>query len=120
MPLERTIGGVSRDCGERYPGPMERKSRSMARDRSPPTPPLSAPRGMPGRVLLISTSSSSARDMGARCAPPAWLERGREWVPGTFPDRLFNFLPLRRRPTWINQQISHNRLGLFGLYDGDV
>ena len=50
----------------------------------------------------------------------AVLERGREWVPGTFPDRLFNFLPLRRRPTWINQQISHNRLGLFGFYDGDV
>jgi len=50
----------------------------------------------------------------------AVLERGREWVPGTFPDRLFNFLPLRRRPTWINQQVSHNRLGLFGFYDGDV
>ena len=50
----------------------------------------------------------------------AVLERGREWVPGTFPDRLFNFLPLGRRPSWMNQQMTHNRLGLFGFYDGDV
>jgi cholesterol oxidase len=51
------------------------------------------------------------------------LERGREWVPGTFPDRLSSFnplLPFSRRPSWLREQLSANRLGLFGFHEGDV
>jgi cholesterol oxidase len=51
------------------------------------------------------------------------LERGREWVPGTFPDRLSPFnllLPFSRRPSWLREQLSDNRLGLFGFHEGDV
>jgi len=52
------------------------------------------------------------------------LERGREWVPGTFPDRLASFNPLMpfdRRPSWLREQLSgNNPLGLFGFYAGDV
>lgn len=53
----------------------------------------------------------------------ALLERGREWVPGTFPDRLvsFNpFHPLSRRPSWMSEQLDGNPLGLFGFHSGDV
>ena len=51
------------------------------------------------------------------------LERGREWVPGTFPDRLSSFnplLPFSRRPSWLREQLSANPLGLFGFHEGDV
>jgi cholesterol oxidase len=49
------------------------------------------------------------------------LERGREWVPGTFPSQLSNFNPLSDRPSWMGEQLSRNPLGLFGFYDrGDV
>jgi cholesterol oxidase len=52
------------------------------------------------------------------------LERGREWVPGTFPDRLASFNPLMpfdRRPSWLREQLSgNNPLGLFGFHAGDV
>ena len=48
------------------------------------------------------------------------LERGREWVPGTFPDRLMNFNPFGNRPAWLSQRLAKNPLGLFGFYDGDV
>jgi cholesterol oxidase len=52
------------------------------------------------------------------------LERGREWVPGTFPDRLAPFnplLPFDRRPSWLREQLSgDNPLGLFGFHHGDV
>ena len=52
------------------------------------------------------------------------LERGREWVPGTFPDRLASFnplMPFARRPSWLREQLSgNNPLGLFGFHAGDV
>jgi cholesterol oxidase len=51
----------------------------------------------------------------------AVLERGREWVPGTFPDRLASFNPFaRRRPSWLSEQLSNNPLGLYGFHMGDV
>ena len=53
----------------------------------------------------------------------AVLERGREWVPGTFPEQLtsFNpFNPFSRRPSWLSEQLSSNPLGLFGFHGGDV
>jgi cholesterol oxidase len=49
------------------------------------------------------------------------LERGREWVPGTFPAQLTTFNPFSRRPSWMGEQISRNPLGLYGFFDlGDV
>jgi cholesterol oxidase len=48
------------------------------------------------------------------------LERGREWVPGTFPDSLVNFNPFAKRPSWLSQRLAKNPLGLFGFYDGDI
>lgn len=53
----------------------------------------------------------------------AVLERGKEWAPGTFPDRLTSFnplLPFSRRASWFREQLSANPLGLFGFHDGDV
>jgi cholesterol oxidase len=51
------------------------------------------------------------------------LERGREWVPGTFPERLSSFnplMPFNRRTSWMREQLSANPLGLFGFHEGDV
>jgi cholesterol oxidase len=51
------------------------------------------------------------------------LERGREWVPGTFPERLTSFnplMPFNRRTSWMREQLSANPLGLFGFHEGDV
>jgi cholesterol oxidase len=51
------------------------------------------------------------------------LERGREWVPGTFPQHLMSFnplIPFVRRTSWMSEQRPYNPLGLFGFYDGDV
>ncbi len=49
------------------------------------------------------------------------LERGREWVPGTFPSHLTSFNLFARRPSWMGEQLSRNPLGLYGFYDqGDV
>ncbi len=49
------------------------------------------------------------------------LERGREWVPGTFPDSLANFRPFSRKSSWLGQQLTRNPLGLYGFHNqGDV
>src|SRR5262249_58386788 len=49
------------------------------------------------------------------------LERGREWVPGTFPSSLANFQPFSKRSSWLREQLVHNPLGLFGFHNqGDV
>jgi cholesterol oxidase len=51
----------------------------------------------------------------------AVLERGREWVPGTFPNSLANFRPFSRRSSWLRAQLATNPLGLFGYHNqGDV
>ena len=49
------------------------------------------------------------------------LERGREWVPGTFPNSLANVRPFSRRSSWLRAQLATNPLGLFGFHNqGDV
>lgn len=49
------------------------------------------------------------------------LERGLEWVPGTFPDRLAQFRVFNRAPSYLNQDLERNPQGIFGLYnEGDV
>jgi cholesterol oxidase len=49
------------------------------------------------------------------------LERGREWVPGTFPDSLAGFRPFSKRSSWLRERLSRNPLGLFGFHNqGDL
>jgi cholesterol oxidase len=90
-------------------------------------------RARPGRadfdVLIIGSGYGGAvcaarlaahRRPGVRIG---LLERGREWVPGTFPQHLLSFNPLTpfvRRTSWMGEQRPYNPLGLFGFYDGDV
>jgi cholesterol oxidase len=87
----------------------------------------------PGRpdfdVLIIGSGYGGAvcaARLGAQRRPGvsiAVLERGREWVPGTFPDRLTSFnplMPFSRRASWLKEQLSGNPLGLFGFHEGDV
>jgi cholesterol oxidase len=51
----------------------------------------------------------------------AVLERGIEWVPGTFPNSLANFDPVSKRSSWLREQLIYNPLGLFGFHtQGDV
>ena len=97
---------------------------------------LRASRGArPGRadfdVLVIGSGYGGAvcaARLAARRRPGVRigvLERGREWVPGTFPQHLLQFNPLNpfafmRRTSWMGEQRPQNPLGLFGFYDGDV
>jgi cholesterol oxidase len=95
---------------------------------------LRASRGArPGRAdfdVLIIGSGYGGAVCAARLAAQrrpgvriGLLERGREWVPGTFPQHLMSFNPLTpfvRRTSWMNEQHPYNPLGLFGFYDGDV
>jgi cholesterol oxidase len=84
--------------------------------------------GQPDFDVLIVGSGYGGSVCAARLAAErrrgvriALLERGREWVPGTFPTHLTSFNPLARRPTWMGEQLSRNPLGLYGFYDrGDV
>jgi cholesterol oxidase len=49
------------------------------------------------------------------------LERGLEWVPGTFPTSLASFSPVSKRSSWLREQLAHNPLGLFGFHNqGDM
>jgi cholesterol oxidase len=49
------------------------------------------------------------------------LERGQEWVPGTFPFAIANFSPFSRQASWLRQRLSTNPLGLFGFHNqGDM
>jgi cholesterol oxidase len=49
------------------------------------------------------------------------LERGREWVPGSFPFAIANFSPFSRQSSWLRQRLSTNPLGLFGFHNqGDM
>jgi cholesterol oxidase len=93
---------------------------------------LRAHRGSrPGRpdfdVLIIGSGYGGAvcaARLAARRRPGVKigvLERGLEWVPGTFPNSLANFSPISRRSSWLREQLAHNPLGLFGFYNqGDV
>lgn len=84
--------------------------------------------GRPDFDVLIVGSGYGGAVCAARLAAErrrgvriALLERGREWVSGTFPTHLTSFNPLARRPTWMGEQLSRNPLGLYGFYDrGDV
>jgi cholesterol oxidase len=87
--------------------------------------------GRPDFDVLIIGSGYGGAVCAARLAAQrrpgvriALLERGREWVPGTFPQHLLAFNPLlpfvRRATSWMSEQHPYNPLGLFGFYEGDV
>jgi cholesterol oxidase len=84
--------------------------------------------GKPDFDVLIVGSGYGGAACAARLAEErrhgvriGLLERGREWVPGTFPTALAAFNPFVRRPSWMGEQLSRNPLGLYGFYDrGDV
>ena len=78
-------------------------------------------------VLVIGSGYGGAicaARLAARRKPGvkiAVLERGREWVPGTFPNSLANFRPFSRRSSWLRAQLATNPLGLFGFHNqGDM
>ena len=84
--------------------------------------------GQPDFDVLIIGSGYGGAVCAARLAAQrkpgvkiAVLERGREWVPGTFPFALANFSPFSRQSSWLRQGLSRNPLGLFGFHNqGDM
>ena len=93
---------------------------------APPERLRAARDSRPGRpdfdVLIVGSGYGGAvcaarlaehRRRGVRIAV---LERGREWVPGTFPAQLTGLNPFSRRPSWIGEQVSRNPLGLYGFH----
>ena len=84
--------------------------------------------GRPDFDVLIIGSGYGGAVCAARLAAQrkpgvkiAVLERGQEWVPGTFPFALTNFSPFSRQSSWLRQGLSRNPLGLFGFHNqGDM
>ena len=84
--------------------------------------------GQPDFDVLIIGSGYGGAVCAARLAAQrkpgvkiAVLERGQEWVPGTFPFALTNFSPFSRQSSWLRQGLSRNPLGLFGFHNqGDL
>jgi cholesterol oxidase len=86
--------------------------------------------GRPDFDILIIGSGYGGAVCAARLAAQrrpgvkiGLLERGREWVPGTFPQHLMSFSPFApfvRRTSWMSEQLPLNPMGLFGFYEGDV
>ena len=69
--------------------------------------------GQPDFDVLIIGSGYGGAVCAARLAAHrkrgvkiAVLERGREWVPGTFPFSLTNFSPFSRQSSWLRQRLS--------------
>jgi cholesterol oxidase len=84
--------------------------------------------GQPDFDVLIIGSGYGGAVCAARLAAHrkpgvkiAVLERGQEWVPGTFPFAVTNFSPFSRQSSWLRQRLSRNPLGIFGFHtQGDV
>ena len=79
--------------------------------------------GQPDVDVLIVGSGYGGAVCAARLAAQrrrgvriAVLERGREWVSGTFPAQLAGFNPFSRRPSWVGEQLSRNPLGLYSFH----
>jgi cholesterol oxidase len=98
---------------------------------SPPQKLLDpTPKGTPWdyEVAIIGSGyggSICAARLAARLKPGQRLcliERGREWVPGTFPDNFLDISNQAQRPLYLekrNHRIEDNPLGLINLLRGD-
>jgi cholesterol oxidase len=112
------------------PGGTERTETGIDRLADAPEALLTHRGARPGRpdfdVLIIGSGYGGAVCAArlSACRRPGvkigLVERGLEWVPGTFPDRLARFRVFNRTPTYLNQELDRNPHGLFGLYKGDV
>ena len=77
-------------------------------------------------VLIIGSGyggAVTAARLAARRLPGVrigLLERGREWVPGTFPDIVATLNPFAQRASFLGQRLASNPLGLYGFLEGDV
>ncbi|MCC6509552.1 MAG: GMC family oxidoreductase [Pirellulaceae bacterium] len=80
-------------------------------------------RGVPWQFdVLIIGSGYGASVMAARLARRmrvgtrlAIIERGREWVPGTFPDTVPNMIEASRNRLFVKTEQVRNPLGLFNV-----
>jgi cholesterol oxidase len=125
----RSLTALSRSAVT--PGGTERTETGLDRLALAPEALLTHRGSRPGRpdfdVLIIGSGYggavcaarlSACRRRGVKIG---LVERGLEWVPGTFPDRLARFRVFNRTPTYLNQELDRNPHGLFGLYSkGDV
>ncbi|QDV22966.1 GMC family oxidoreductase N-terminal domain-containing protein [Aureliella helgolandensis] len=131
------VGGALRDfLGRRQSGPSILKQKAIEDYRANMLPlggSLASPsqqllrpiaRGVPWQFeVLVIGSGYGAAVTAARLAPRlrpgqrmAVVERGREWVPGTFPDRFPDLLDAARlKPTGLKQGQLENPLGLFNV-----
>ena len=131
------VGGALRDFLERrQSGPSILKQKAIEDYRANMLPlggSLASPsqqllrpiaRGVPWQFeVLVIGSGYGAAVTAARLAPRlrpgqrmAVVERGREWVPGTFPDRFPDLLDAARlKPTGLKKGQLENPLGLFNV-----
>lgn len=83
----------------------------------------SANRGVPWQfdVLIIGSgygASVTAARLAQRLRPGARLaiiERGREWIPGSFPDTVSNMIDASRHRLFVQKDEIRNPLGLFNV-----
>jgi cholesterol oxidase len=97
-------------------GPDELRTHRKSRPGQPDFDVLIIGSGYGGAVCAARLAAH--RKPGVKIAV---LERGREWVPGTFPFSLANFSPFSRQSSWLRQRLSRNPLGLYGFHNqGDL
>lgn len=81
------------------------------------------PRGVPWQFDVVIVGSGygaavTAARLAARLQPGARLaiiERGREWVPGTFPDTVQDMIAASRQRLFVQKDDVRNPLGLFNV-----
>src|SRR6185436_15195690 len=97
-------------------GPDELRAHRDARPSQPDFDVLIIGSGYGGAVCAARLAAHRKR--GVKIAV---LERGREWVPGTFPFSLTNVSPFSRQSSWLRERLATNPLGLFGFHNqGDL
>ena len=110
------VEAAERGTGRLSLGPDELRTHRNSRPGQPDFDVLIIGSGYGGAVCAARLAAR--RKPGVKIAV---LERGREWVPGTFPFSLTNFSPFSRQSSWLRQRLSSNPLGLFGFHNqGDL
>ena len=110
------VEAQERGTGRLSLGPDELRTHRSSRPGQPDFDVLIIGSGYGGAVCAARLAAH--RKGGVKIAV---LERGREWVPGTFPFSVTNFSPFSRQSSWLRQRLSRNPLGLFGFHNqGDL